>query len=102
METINLQKERAEKGLKDQNPAIHIVFTGNPGTGKTTVARMLGQLFEAIGLLPTDKLIETEKSGLCGQYVGETPKKTNELCDKAMGGILFIDEAYTLCGSDGT
>lgn len=77
-------------------PAIHIVFKGNPGTGKTTVARILGELFNSIGLLPSSKVIECDKSKLVAQYVGQTAPLVNEYCDKAMGGILFIDEAYSL------
>lgn len=77
-------------------PAIHIVFKGNPGTGKTTVARILGELFNSIGLLPSSKVIECDRSKLVAQYVGQTAPLVNEYCDKAMGGILFIDEAYSL------
>jgi SpoVK/Ycf46/Vps4 family AAA+-type ATPase len=100
-ETIRMQKEREEKGLKGQSQAIHIVFTGNPGTGKTTVARKLGALFKTMELLPSDKMIETDRSGLVGQYVGQTAPLVNAVCDKAMGGILFIDEAYTLAEGGG-
>jgi SpoVK/Ycf46/Vps4 family AAA+-type ATPase len=95
-ETIQFQKERAAKGLPGLPQAIHIVFTGNPGTGKTTVARKLGALFKAMGLLPTDKVVETDRSALVGQYVGQTAPLVNEVCDSALGGILFIDEAYSL------
>jgi SpoVK/Ycf46/Vps4 family AAA+-type ATPase len=97
-QAIVMQKEREAKGLKGQGQAIHIVFTGNPGTGKTTVARRLGQLFQTIGLLSSDKIVETDRAGMVGQYVGTTAPLVNEACDKALGGILFIDEAYTLSG----
>jgi len=97
-QTIEMQKERDAKGLKSQGQAIHIVFTGNPGTGKTTVARRLGQLFRTMGLLPSDKFIEKDRSGLVGQYVGSTAPLVNQVCTDAIGGILLIDEAYTLSG----
>jgi SpoVK/Ycf46/Vps4 family AAA+-type ATPase len=100
-ETIRMQKEREEKGLKGQGQAIHIVFTGNPGTGKTTVARKLGSLFKTMELLPSDKMIETDRSGMVGQYVGQTAPLVNEVCNKALGGILFIDEAYSLSAEGG-
>jgi SpoVK/Ycf46/Vps4 family AAA+-type ATPase len=97
-DTIVMQGELEEQGIKGQKQAVHLVFTGNPGTGKTTVARMLGQLFRAIGLLPSDKVIEVDRSNLVASYVGQTVPQVNQCCDKAMGGILFIDEAYTLSG----
>jgi len=74
----------------------HFVFIGNPGTGKTTVARIMPDIFKAIGMLPTNKLIEVERGDLVAPYVGESAKLVNEQCDKAMGGILFIDGAYAL------
>jgi len=96
-QTIKLQKEREAKGGgKSEIQAIHLCFYGNPGTGKTTVARKLGDLFQAMELLPSNRLVETDRSGLVAGYVGQTAPKVNEMCDKAMGGILFIDEAYTL------
>jgi SpoVK/Ycf46/Vps4 family AAA+-type ATPase len=97
-QTIRMQKEREDKGMRGQGQAIHIVFTGNPGTGKTTVARRLGQLFRAIGLLRSEKIVETDRAGMVGQYTGSTAPLVNQVCDKAMDGILFIDEAYTLSG----
>jgi SpoVK/Ycf46/Vps4 family AAA+-type ATPase len=96
-QTIKMQKEKEKKGgSKTDSPAIHLVFYGNPGTGKTTVARKLGALFQAMELLPSNHIIETDRSGLVAGYVGQTAPMVNEMCDKAMGGILFIDEAYTL------
>jgi SpoVK/Ycf46/Vps4 family AAA+-type ATPase len=74
------------------------VFTGNPGTGKTTVARKLGALFQTMGLLPGSKVVEVDRSKLVASYVGQTAPQVNKVCDDAMGGILFIDEAYTLKG----
>jgi AAA+ superfamily predicted ATPase len=74
----------------------HFVFQGNPGTGKTTVARIMGNVFKALGMLPTNKLIETDRSKMVAAYVGQTAKLVHSQCDSAMGGILFIDEAYSL------
>lgn len=101
MSSIEIAKTRIEKGMKAELPKIHIQFIGNPGTGKTTVARMLGELFNAIGLLPSSKVIEVDRSKLVAQYVGQTAPLVNEYCDKAMGGILFIDEAYSLKQGEG-
>lgn len=101
MHSVEAAKARVEKGLGGELPKIHIQFIGNPGTGKTTVARMLGELFNAIGLLPSSKVIECDRSKLVAQYVGQTAPLVNEYCDKAMGGILFIDEAYALKQGEG-
>ena len=91
----NLQ--RAERGLGDgEKPSIHIVLTGNPGTGKTSIARKLGEIFESIGFLDSGHVVEVDRSQMVSQYMGETPKLVDKLCDRAMGGILFVDEAYTL------
>jgi len=89
--------QRAERGLGEQQKAgIHIVLTGNPGTGKTTIARKLGEILESIGYLDSGHVVEADRSKMVSPYQGETPKVVDRLCDKAMGGILFVDEAYTL------
>ena len=89
--------QRAERGLGEQQKAgIHIVLTGNPGTGKTTIARKLGEILESIGYLDSGHVVEVDRSKMVSPYQGETPKVVDRLCDKAMGGILFVDEAYTL------
>ena len=77
-------------------PNLHMCFYGNPGTGKTVVARLIANIFYEVGVLPTNKLIETDRSGLCGHYIGETMPKTHKKVKEAMGGVLFIDEAYML------
>jgi len=95
--TVRANKMREEKGL-DNNVTMsyNFVFTGNPGTGKTTVARILGKAFRALGVLDRANFVETDRSGLVAKYEGQTAAKTNKLIDSAMGGILFIDEAYQL------
>lgn len=100
-QTIQNNQKRAALGLKVENPKPHIILTGNPGTGKTTVTRFLGKLFHAMHLLPSDKVLETSGLDLTAGYVGQTKDKVNELCDRAMGGVLFVDEAYYLAGPDG-
>lgn len=99
-QTIQNNQKRKTLGFEVENPKIHIVLTGNPGTGKTTVARILGKLFYAMQLLPSDKVIETAGLDMTAGFVGQTKDKVNELCDKATGGVLFIDEAYYLAGTD--
>ena len=89
--------QRAERGLGEQEKmSMHIVLTGNPGTGKTTIARKLGEILASIGYLDSGHVVEVDRSQMVSPYQGETPKVVNRLCDKAMGGILFVDEAYTL------
>ena len=95
-----VMKMREEKGMKSVPVSLHLVFSGNPGTGKTTVARILGKLYKEIGILSTGQLIETDRSGLVAGYVGQTAIKTQKKIQEAMGGILFIDEAYTLNQKD--
>ena len=93
-------KQRAAMGAgKVQQMSMNFVLTGNPGTGKTSIARKMGEILQAMDILPTSRVIEASRATLVGKYMGETPKIVNNMCDKAMGGILFIDEAYTL--SDG-
>ncbi len=95
--TVQNSIQRAERGLGEQEKmGMHIVLTGNPGTGKTTMARKLGEILSAIGYLDSGHVVEVDRSQMVSQYQGETPKVVNRLCDKAMGGILFVDEAYTL------
>ena len=95
--TVHNNIERAQRGLGEQEKVgIHIVLTGNPGTGKTTIARKLGEILESIGYLDSGHVVEVERSKMVSPYQGETPKVVDALCDKAMGGILFVDEAYTL------
>ncbi len=89
--------QRQQRGLGEQTKmAMHIVLTGNPGTGKTTIARKLGEILASIGYLDSGHVVEVDRSQMVSPYQGETPKVVNRLCDKAMGGILFVDEAYTL------
>ena len=95
--TVHNNVERAQRGLGEQEKmGIHIVLTGNPGTGKTTIARKLGEILESIGYLDSGHVVEVDRSKMVSPYQGETPKVVDSLCDKAMGGILFVDEAYTL------
>ena len=93
-------RDRAKMGLGNvEMPIVNIILTGNPGTGKTTITRTLGQVLQSVGMLPTSKVIECDRSSLVGKYMGETPKIVNSYVERAMGGILFIDEAYTLSQS---
>jgi stage V sporulation protein K len=93
---LHINKCRQDMGMKAEKQALHMLFKGNPGTGKTTVARKLGTLFSEMKVLSKGHLIEAERADLVGEYIGHTAQKTRELLKKASGGILFIDEAYSL------
>ena len=98
---LKIQKIREERGLKQPNVSKHLVFSGNPGTGKTTIARMLAGIYNSLGILSGGQLIEVDRSGLVSGYIGQTATKVNEVVEKALGGVLFIDEAYTLTANKG-
>lgn len=93
---IEIQRKRLNENLVSEPSVLHMIFKGNPGTGKTTVARILGKLFKEINVLSKGHLIEAERADLVGEYIGHTAQKTREQLKKAYGGILFIDEAYSL------
>jgi SpoVK/Ycf46/Vps4 family AAA+-type ATPase len=93
---LRVEQLRAERGLPVVASSRHLVFTGNPGTGKTTVARLLAQIYRTLGVVERGHLVETDRSGLVAGYVGQTAIRVAEVCDAADGGILLIDEAYAL------
>ena len=93
---IKVQKMREAQGLKMPKMSYHLVFTGSPGTGKTTVARIVARIYKDLGILKKGHTVETDRSGLVGEYIGETAIKTNAIIDSALYGVLFIDEAYAL------
>lgn len=93
---LQIARMRSEAGLQSGGQVFHMIFKGNPGTGKTTVARIIAKLFQKMGVLSKGHLVEVERADLVGEYIGHTAQKTRDLVKKALGGILFIDEAYSL------
>ena len=98
---LRINNMRKEKGLPELQTSNHMVFTGHPGTGKTTVARIMAKIYKSLGVVSKGHLVETDRSGMVAGYMGQTALKTAQIIKKAKGGVLFVDEAYSLSSEEG-